>query len=80
MARPEDSDGSVSDAEPAQPSAVLNDLLAVVDMGKKKRVVDPSKPRKPNPWIAYVAEVKAAHPELSYKEVLISAKGSYHKS
>jgi len=79
MARLDDSDGSVSDAEPEQPSEVLKDLLAAVDMGKKKRNIDPSKPRKPNPWIDHVAQVKAAHPELSYKQVLITAKESYHK-
>ena len=80
MARSDDSDGSISDSEPAQASAELKDLLAVVDMSKKKRVVDPSKPRKVNPWIAHVAEVKAANPHMSYKEVLVLAKESYHKS
>ena len=32
-----------------------------------------------NPWIEHVAKFRAAHPELSYKDVLIQAKLTYKK-
>ena len=30
-----------------------------------------------NPWLTHVAEYRKKHPNLSYKEVLVSAKSSY---
>lgn len=46
--------------------------------GKKKA---PSKkgPKKVNPWLAYVAEVKKKNPKLSHKEALELAAKSYKK-
>jgi hypothetical protein len=32
-----------------------------------------------NPWIEHVAKFRAAHPELSYKQVLAQAKLTYKK-
>ena len=40
--------------------------------GKKKAT------KKPNKWMIHVNKVKKANPGLSYKEVLIKAKTSYH--
>ena len=45
---------------------------------KNVKVVKGSK--GPNKWLVHVANVKAANPEMSYKEVLVHAKGSYIKS
>ena len=35
--------------------------------------------RAPNPWLVHVKKVKAEHPELKFKEVLLLAKESYTK-
>ena len=35
--------------------------------------------RAPNPWLVHVKKVKADHPELKFKEVLLLAKESYTK-
>ena len=32
-----------------------------------------------NPWLEHVKKVRKANPKLSYKQVLIKAKGSYIK-
>lgn len=34
---------------------------------------------KVNPWIQFVKKVKSENPKLSYKNVLIKAKGLYKK-
>ena len=35
--------------------------------------------RAPNPWLVHVKQVKAANPDLKFKDVLIKAKESYTK-
>ncbi len=32
-----------------------------------------------NPWIIHLMKEKAKHPEKTYKEVMVLAKGSYKK-
>lgn len=58
-----------------------------VTLGKGKYIkMDPVKKSqqarqkaKSNPWLAHVANVRAENPNLSYKEVLVKAKSSYHQ-
>ena len=47
---------------------------------KAKKVKAVKGTKGPNKWLVHVANVKAANPEMSYKEVLVHAKGSYIKS
>jgi len=36
-----------------------------------------TKEKSPNAWLTHVQDVRAKHPDLSYKEILVKAKGSY---
>jgi hypothetical protein len=44
--------------------------------GKKQ---SSKKEKKPNKWLIHVKTVKDANPTMSYKEVLVKAKGTYKK-
>ena len=46
---------------------------------KAKKVKVVKGPKAQNKWLVHVANVKAANPEMSYKEVLVHAKESYIK-
>ena len=46
---------------------------------KAKKVKVVKGPKVQNKWLVHVANVKAANPEMSYKEVLVHAKESYIK-
>ena len=45
---------------------------------KKEKKVS-SETKKPNRWLVHVAKVRSENPKMSYKEVLVHAKGSYKK-
>ena len=38
-----------------------------------------AKPRKENPWLQHVKDVRSKHPDKTYKEVLQIAKETYTK-
>ena len=46
---------------------------------KTKKVTKNSETKKPNRWLVHVAKVRSENPKMSYKEVLVHAKGSYKK-
>lgn len=56
---------------PAQYSGGVLLPPEVSEGGARKKVA--------NPWLTHVAKVRAAHPELSYKDALVAAKSSYRK-
>jgi hypothetical protein len=56
--------------------------VEVKKVKKVKKVKDPNAPkkiRKPNAWLTHVADYRAKHPDVAYKQVLTLAKESYVK-
>lgn len=49
---------------------LLDEGRSIPGAGKKKTT---------NPWLEHVAEVRAAHPDLAYRDALVKAKESYNR-
>ena len=56
-----------------------NAIISAYSKAKGGDIEAASKSKNVNPWLKFVKELREKYPNLSYKEVLIKAKGDYKK-